>query len=442
VIALAVQPVLLLSNAYILAQTLNIVFDIQAETLFTLSLFWGSYPVSVFTLGAVVVTLAQMVSAAIAAAEVPGRRHCFIRWCGGFALGLLAIVEICLNVDRTVISGGSKLECVLSGALAAALVVTESAIGCLILDYLMVPLALSILWGLSNLSRHITRGVSHLIYARRVVEGAQRTRPIVGHAVADGLDRFFSLFRRLDEIVANLLRRVPGIKSAGASGCVLVALAFSQPTKGQIIGRPTPEVPIAFYLVEDDSSSVSTEQFKVIKFEQSPEFVLRYMRPGDRLFVKTIGDRDHVDYFEFAGARPARVIDFFERSIAPLRTATRGTKDDTTDFGAAIGWCLHSANALDPAGKTKAVLVILSDGRPDPRQTPVTENLGAIHIFFVGVQRENESKLKAFLERNKLTANTDVIPFAAWRSYRGVFESKLGRSPNSAISMSRFHEVH
>jgi hypothetical protein len=139
----------------------DLVFDIQAETLFTVLLFSGSYPVNVFTLGAVIVTLAQMLSAASAAAEVPGARHCFVRWYGGCALGLLAIVEIRLNVDRTVISGGSRLECVLSGALAATLVVTESAIGCLILDYLPVPMTLSILWGSSNPMRGITWCVSH-----------------------------------------------------------------------------------------------------------------------------------------------------------------------------------------------------------------------------------------------------------------------------------------
>ena len=52
--------------------------------------------------------------AALVAAEVPGQTRCLLRWAAGLSLLLLAVVEICLNVERTLVSGGSLLEGVIA----------------------------------------------------------------------------------------------------------------------------------------------------------------------------------------------------------------------------------------------------------------------------------------------------------------------------------------
>ena len=126
--------------------------------------------------------------------------------------------------------------------------------GALILDHLAVPLVLSFLWGAGSAFRavgHVVRKQAHRIFA---VGPAPGTRVLVGHGVLlEACDRFFSLFRALDEGIAENVRRIfrPKAASLSAGLLILLALLYTQPIAAQVFIRPEPRTPIDFYLVED-----------------------------------------------------------------------------------------------------------------------------------------------------------------------------------------------
>jgi hypothetical protein len=439
ILGLAVQPVVLWVNTYLLCRTLEIVYDVTPEPMAHLRIWQLDRELSVFDAWALTVSLGQMLLAAIALHPRVSKESS-VNLLTRLALGgwlSLAGYEILASVYRAWVGGESIPQAMLGGLAATGIVILEAASGALVFEFLLAPLLMAPLWSVAALVRAGFRWVGGLSFTAPVLTSAPR-RPI-WRSLLEAIDELFQPLRDLDRAIYDriLARLTPRSVSTRVIALLLLGLLLLHPISALAqISAPIPMQPIDWYAGIDDSWSVTKEQLDLYKGEMFQKVVLMHLRARDTLFLFTIGARpeDHHEFLDLtAGRIHSSVLDFYRRKVAPLPPApARGS----TDLGAPIEFVRQTvANRRDGPRQALPVAVIFTDGEPTGPQTAIGKGLpGNARLIFCGVLNRHEAALRALLKRAKVAdGQVEIVMLAGWQAWINGFSARLNRAPDIVL---------
>jgi hypothetical protein len=210
-IFLPLQLVILVINSYVLSIRLEVVLGRAGDTLFDLTILGWTREITLFDIVGLLISLIQIIAAA--AFVHSKRRSGTLNGASLSALSAL-LCMILLEVSLSVLSGiaeeGPAWIPALNGLLAMGLALTDSLCGVFVIEYLMVPLTLSIAWSLASPVRTLAKWTRLKASQYEMAPKPLKSEPgnIVPrlYRALGSVDPIFQPFRDLDAFAYRRLR--------------------------------------------------------------------------------------------------------------------------------------------------------------------------------------------------------------------------------------------
>lgn len=210
----------------------------------------------------------------------------------------------------------------------------------------------------------------------------------------------------------------------------------------QLWSAAAPPAPTVFLVAYDGSRSVPQTEAA-----QYPDMVraavLELVAPGDTVVLVRM-DRSHdaPETFVF-DTRLSRlrtgVVEIYERLQAYERSRAPHGTDQRLAFDH-LRRRVDLDRRLSAAGSRRYVLVAVTDGVPDGRQTAAASASGWAsgiewRAVFLGVKPGAEEQLRQTAARMGLDdpQRMLIVPFSHWSQLRASFAGFVGRAPNAAL---------
>jgi hypothetical protein len=229
-----------------------------------------------------------------------------------------------------------------------------------------------------------------------------------------------------------------------------VLIAFCLAGCGVVGGIAPPKPHVEWVIGIDVTSSVNPKEFAAYP-EIVLEAVISRLRSGDRVHVLLVDSdpRKQAKDFELDGgktglaAKAAEIYDYINSIKRPSRY--RGT----TNLGGFLSYCkelVSKVRAQEEALREKGysiprgsdyVAVVLTDGKPDGRQTAFDDGdwPKECSLWGIGIAEEDQPSFKKLCidKLNIPEGNIQLIPFGMWKPGLKNFAVELGRQKNGAL---------
>jgi hypothetical protein len=212
----------------------------------------------------------------------------------------------------------------------------------------------------------------------------------------------------------------------------------------QLWSAAAPPAPTIFVVAYDGSRSVPATEFAEYP-DMVRAAVLELVAPGDTVVLVRMDrpqDPPETHVFDTRLSRVrARVVEIYER----LRAQQRSREGHGTDQRLAFDHVRRRVDLdrrLSSSASHRYVLVAVTDGISDGRQTPVDPvapgwaNGLDWRAVFIGIKPGVESRLQQTAERMGLDDRQRLllVPFSHWSQLRSSFAGFVDRAPNAALS--------